>query len=180
MAIDPNVSFSFDDQETLEKVQIPIGGVTNATVDDTAGLNSLQWVIVSSCDLTDPSDWTIINASVAGCTVVGPPGMTDVACLLEARGNGGAKRGTNGKLIVGNLVKSAKIYVGTEVGVVGETTQSDPNKGQAAFVNPVLRAKNAPLPTGTITIPYDASDTTGAGFRAKLVAALLVTNSIQL
>ncbi|NUP08466.1 MAG: hypothetical protein HOW73_20645, partial [Polyangiaceae bacterium] len=41
-------------------------------------------------------------------------------------------------------------------------------------------ASAAPLPTGTITIPYDASDTTGAGFRAKLVAALLVTNSIQL
>ena len=142
-----SAAFHFDAQSSLVKVAVTPGGTTVATIDSSVGVSNVTWSVQAVDDSGE--SWSLSTTSGSTTTVTAPsnPGR---GALLLCTVNGGTQTGLNGTDEIGDLIKSAKMYTTPEVGVVGETTESDGTYGYTGIVNGAIRGLN------------------GGGFRLKL------------
>jgi len=142
-----SATFHFDALSSLRKVAVAPSGTTVATLDSSVGVSNVTWSVQSVDESGDT--WSLSTTSGSTTTVTAPanPGR---GALLLCTVNGGTQTGLNGTDEIGDLVKSAKMYTAPEVGVPGETTESNATYGYTGIVNDAIRGLN------------------GGGFRLKL------------
>jgi hypothetical protein len=132
-----SAAFHFDAQASLVKVAVTPGGTTTATIDDTSGIASASWALVY--DENGSTGWGL-STTTGSSTVVTVPSIVGRAAILQCTANGGVSTGVDGTSTTGDLVKTALVYTAPEVGVIGETSESDAVYGYIAKMNNAIRA----------------------------------------
>lgn len=157
-------AFTFSGVGTsLGKKSVAAATSFSATLDSTAGVNSVAWSITGTDDTTTAGNYTLVTSGPKGSTVTFTSGAAGTAGILSCTINGGVDPQTGSPST--DMTASAKWYVATgglEVGCVNETTQSDSTFGWTVFINALIRhaaATSAITLTGTapITIAGDNS-----------------------
>ena len=132
-----SAAFHFDSQASLLKKSATPAGTVTLTLDSVTGVDSILWTVALTCE-NSAGDWTISGSTANNATLT-VPNVSGIACIIQCRVNGGTRVDpTTGVQSVGDLVKTAKVYTGTEVIVTGETTESDATYGWGPVLNALI------------------------------------------
>lgn len=144
-----SAAFKFNSQSPLVKFSGASAGTVTATLDSLDGVRTVLWAQASKDESAGDVSF---SSTTATSTTITLPAATGKAFLIRCTVNGGTEADPRtGLQRAGDLIKTAKIYVGQEVLAVGETTESDSTYGYCVVVNPALRAATVSGSNAVIT-----------------------------
>lgn len=133
-----SAAFTINGGASLAKAQVASGATGIALALDSAdGVDTVLWEVATTDDASSTGDWTIASAST-NPTTIDVPSTTENAAIIRCTVNSGTYTDSLGRQQTGDLVKTAKIYVGRELICTGELTESDSTHGWAPLVNNLI------------------------------------------
>lgn len=166
-------SFSFSGLGPLLPLTVAAASAVVATLDDLTRVSQVQWEIIATDDLSQPSDYTLVTSGPKGSTVTMTSLTGGTAAILACTINGGVDPLTSQPSASMTSVALFQVVLtnGLSVGVVGETTERDPVFGSLSLLNGVIRALNSySVLVGSPTVAPTPSTTAGRGPAGELKA----------
>lgn len=133
------------------------GAAITATLDSTAGVNSVAWTIAAADDLSEPGDYTLVQSGLRGETVdFNALATLGTAAILQAVVNADP-----------TLYARAKFFVpaanGMETGADGEGYEGDATHGTARISNEAIRASGTGSYASATRVLTAGAGMTGGG-----------------
>jgi hypothetical protein len=123
------------------KASVAAASTVTLTLDDLAGVRTVQWSILSTDETSTTGDYTIVTSGPLGEVATFTALGEGTACIARVVVNNGLVRG---RAALADTSATIKVFVpaagGFEVGAVGETYESDSTFGTAVIVNSPIRA----------------------------------------
>ena len=126
------------------KASVSAASTVALTLDSIVGVRSVQWIVLSTDESTTTSDYTLAQSGSIGQIATFTSLVAGTAVLVKVIVNSGLVRGVPNLDETSNTIK---VFVptneGLEVGVAGETYESDPTFGTTGLLNAPIRLLNA-------------------------------------
>lgn len=131
---------------SLQKLAVAASTAWSATLDNVAGVVSVEWEIVSTDETTAPSDYTLVASGPRGSTVSSTSLTAGTAAILRCLVNRGRADQASARAKVGVLTAG-----GLWVGAFDEELEHDPVYGSTEIVNAAVRAAGSISATPSVT-----------------------------
>lgn len=125
------------------KASVSASGTITLTLDSTVGVRTVQWIVLSTDETTEIADYALVQSGSVGQTATTTSLGAGTAVVFRVVVNSGLVRGVPNLSETSNTIKCfVPTAEGLEIGVAGETYESNANFGTTGILNAPIRLLN--------------------------------------